>query len=361
MKNYKIVLLPGDGIGPEITKVTKEILKIVSKRHSFSLDIEEKLFGGMAIDSEGIPLPMDTLEACKKSDSILLAAIGDPKYDSSPREKRPESGLLELRKGLELFANIRPVKIRPALIESSTLKPEIIETVDLVVVRELIGGIYFGKPKGKIKTKEGERAFNTMTYSTKEVDRISKIAFDIAKDRRLKVCSIDKANVLDVSQLWRDRVSNLSKAYPEVELIHQYVDNAAMQLIRNPNQFDVILTGNLFGDIISDLAAMLTGSIGMLPSASLSERGPGLYEPVHGSAPDIAGKDIANPIAMILSAAMMLRIGLREKEAANDIENAIDIVLEEGLRTPDLMQEECRRVGCEQMGQEIYKVLSKNN
>ena len=357
MSLHKIVLLPGDGIGPEITAVTKKVLQVVSQKHGFEHQFEEQLIGGAAIDQTGSPLPETTLKACQKADAVLMAAIGSPKFDDLSRELRPETGLLNLRASLGLFANIRPVKIRPALIEASTLKAEVMSGVDLIVVRELTGGIYFGRPKGRVEILKGERAFNTMTYSSIEVERIAKIAFDIAKDRKQIVCSVDKANVLDVSQLWRERVEKISEDYPEVELNHLYVDNAAMQLVRNPRQFDVILTGNLFGDILSDEAAMLTGSIGMLPSASLSSKGPGLFEPVHGSAPDIAGQNIANPIAMILSAAMMLRIGLKEVNAAQALENAVDEVLQAGFRTKDLMTESFTELGCIEMGEQILKAL----
>jgi 3-isopropylmalate dehydrogenase len=274
-----------------------------------------------------------------------------------PREKRPETGLLGLRSGLELFANLRPVKIVPALIGASSLKREVIEGVDLMVVRELTGGIYFGQPKGRIEADADERGFNTMTYAASEVDRIAKVAFEIARERGNRLCSVDKANVLDVSQLWRDRVDAMAPSYGDVEVSHMYVDNAAMQLVRDPRQFDVLLTGNLFGDILSDEAAMLTGSIGMLPSASLGSDGPGLFEPVHGSAPDIAGQDKANPMAMVLSAAMMLRIGLKQSSAADDLERAVDAVLASGFRTGDLMSEGCTPLGCQAMGEQLLKAL----
>ncbi len=359
MTSHKIILLSGDGIGPEISMVTKKVLETLSQIFSFSISLEEKPFGGSSIELTNNPLPEETLESCKNSDAVLLAAIGDPKYDNLARELRPESGLLRLRSELGLFSNIRPVKIREALIDSSSLKKEIIRNVDLIVVRELTGGIYFGQPKGRINTEEGgERAFNTMTYSQFEIDRIAKIAFELAEKRRKKVCSIDKANVLDVSQFWRERVTNIGNKYTDIELSHQYVDNAAMQLVRQPEQFDVILTGNLFGDIISDEAAMLTGSIGMLPSASLGARNPGVFEPVHGSAPDIAGKNIANPIAMILSAAMMLKIALKEEKAAEALEKAIDNTLAKGFRTVDLIsnpsQQEC---GCREIGELIIQEI----
>ncbi|NDG03144.1 MAG: 3-isopropylmalate dehydrogenase, partial [Synechococcaceae bacterium WBB_34_004] len=285
--------------------------------------------------------------------------IGAPKYDNLPRQQRPESGLLALRAGLDLFANLRPVAIVPALIDASSLRPEVISGVDLLVVRELTGGIYFGQPKGRVQLENGEeRGFNTMTYSSSEVDRIAKVAFDLARQRRGVLCSVDKANVLDVSQLWRDRVNEMAGAYPDVNLSHMYVDNAAMQLVRQPRQFDVLLTSNLFGDILSDEAAMLTGSIGMLPSASLGSSGPGLFEPVHGSAPDIAGQDLANPLAMVLSAAMMLRIGLKQDAAALALENAVSAVLEQGFRTGDLMADGCTKLACSAMGEELLRALA---
>jgi len=310
-------------------------------------------FGGSAIDSDGIPFPNRTLQECKNSDAVLLAAIGDPKYDELPRKKRPETGLLNLRSSLDLFANIRPVKIIPSLTKASSLKEECVKEVDLVVVRELTSGIYFGEPKGRIKTESGERAFNTMAYTSEEVNRIAEIAFKLAKQRNKKVCSVDKANVLDVSQLWREETILVSNNYKDIELTHQYVDNAAMQLVRNPSQFDVILTSNLFGDILSDIADMLTGSIGMLPSASLNNDGPGVFEPVHGSAPDIAGKNIANPIAMLLSASMMLKIGLNEEEAAENLETAIDKVLSKGFRTADLADGSSEALSCSEIGDKI--------
>ena len=357
MTHHRVVLLSGDGIGPEITAVTRQLLDVVSERHGFQLDFDEQLIGGAAIDATGEPLPVTTLEACRSADAVLMAAIGSPRFDSLPREKRPESGLLALRSGLKLFANLRPVKIVPALIEASSLKPDVIDGVDLMVVRELTGGIYFGQPKGRVEADGEERGFNTMTYSASEVDRIAKVAFELARERGGRLCSVDKANVLDVSQLWRDRVDAMAPSYGDVEVSHLYVDNAAMQLVRAPRQFDVLLTGNLFGDILSDEAAMLTGSIGMLPSASLGSDGPGLFEPVHGSAPDIAGEDKANPMAVVLSAAMMLRIGLKQKAAADALERAVDRVLAAGFRTGDLMAEGCTQLGCEAMGEELRKVL----
>ena len=357
MTHHRVVLLPGDGIGPEITAVTRQLLDVVANRHGFQLDFDEQLIGGAAIDATGDPLPDKTLDACRSADAVLMAAIGSPRFDTLPREKRPESGLLALRSGMSLFANLRPVKIVPALIDASSLKPEVINGVDLIVVRELTGGIYFGKPKGRVETDGDERGFNTMTYSASEVDRIARVAFELARERSGRLCSVDKANVLDVSQLWRDRVDAMAPSYGDVEVSHLYVDNAAMQLVRAPRQFDVLLTGNLFGDILSDEAAMLTGSIGMLPSASLGSDGPGLFEPVHGSAPDIAGEDKANPMAMVLSAAMMLRIGLKQKAAADALEQAVDRVLAGGFRTGDLMAEGCTALGCQAMGEELRKAL----
>ncbi len=357
MATHRVVLLPGDGIGPEITAVARTLLEAVSARHGFSLEFSEAPIGGSAIDATGEPLPASTLEACKAADAVLLAAIGSPRFDGLPREQRPESGLLALRSGMELFANLRPVKIVPALIGASSLRPEVVEGVDLMVVRELTGGIYFGQPKGRVQADGEERAFNTMTYSDSEIDRIARVAFKLACERRGQLCSVDKANVLDVSQLWRDRVEVMKSDYAAVDVSHLYVDNAAMQLVRDPRQFDVVLTGNLFGDILSDISAMLTGSIGMLPSASLGSEGPGLYEPVHGSAPDLAGQDKANPMAMVLSAAMMLRTGLKQNAAANDLEQAVDRVLAAGFRTGDLMSEGCTALGCQAMGEELLKTL----
>ena len=357
MPLHRVVLLPGDGIGPEITAVARQLLEAVSRKHGFTLEFSEAPIGGSAIDATGEPLPASTLEACKAADAVLLAAIGSPRFDALARAQRPESGLLALRSGMELFANLRPVKIVPALIGASSLRPEVVEGVDLMVVRELTGGIYFGQPKGRVQADGEERAFNTMTYSDSEIDRISRVAFKLACERRGQLCSVDKANVLDVSQLWRDRVEGMKGDYPAVDVSHLYVDNAAMQLVRDPRQFDVVLTGNLFGDILSDISAMLTGSIGMLPSASLGSEGPGLYEPVHGSAPDLAGQDKANPMAMVLSAAMMLRTGLKQNAAADDLEQAVDRVLAAGFRTGDLMSEGCTALGCQAMGEQLLKTL----
>lgn len=357
MDQHRVVLLPGDGIGPEITAVARRMLEAIADRQSFELVFDEQPIGGAAIDATGEPLPASTLAACRSADAVLLAAIGSPRFDALPRSKRPESGLLALRSGMELFANLRPVKIVPALIGASSLRPEVIEGVDLLVVRELTGGIYFGHPKGRIEADGQERGFNTMTYSSSEVDRIATVAFELARKRSGRLCSVDKANVLDVSQLWRDRVDAMAPSYSDVEVSHLYVDNAAMQLVRAPRQFDVMLTGNLFGDILSDEAAMLTGSIGMLPSASLGSDGPGLFEPVHGSAPDIAGQDKANPLAIVLSAAMMLRTGLKQPAAADALEQAVDSVLAAGFRTGDLMAGGCTPLSCSAMGEALLKAL----
>jgi 3-isopropylmalate dehydrogenase len=360
MSNYRITLLPGDGIGPEIMSVTIGILKQVGEQMGIGFEFKEALMGGAAIDATGSPLPDETLATCKESDAVLLAAIGGYKWDNLPRHQRPETGLLGLRAGLELFANLRPASILPQLIDASSLKREVVEGVDIMVVRELTGGIYFGQPKGIFETETGEkRGVNTMVYSESEIDRIGRVAFETAQKRGGRLCSVDKANVLDVSQLWRDRITQLAADYPDVELSHLYVDNAAMQLIRAPKQFDTIVTGNLFGDILSDAAAMLTGSIGMLPSASLGASGPGVFEPVHGSAPDIAGQDKANPLAQVLSAAMMLRYGLNQPQAADRIEQAVATVLAQGYRTGDIFSPGKKAVGCQGMGEAILAAVSE--
>ncbi|MCJ8278956.1 MAG: 3-isopropylmalate dehydrogenase [Rivularia sp. ALOHA_DT_140] len=359
-QNYRITLLPGDGIGPEIMAVAVDVLKVVGKKFDIKFDFQEALIGGAAIDATGEPLPEATLKTCHNSDAVLLAAIGGYKWDSLPSNKRPEAGLLGLRAGLELFANLRPAKIIPQLIDASTLKKEVIEGVDIMVVRELTGGIYFGKPKGIFETETGEkRGINTMAYTEAEIERIGKVAFEAAQKRGGKLCSVDKANVLDVSQLWREQITKLAEQYQDVELSHLYVDNAAMQLLRAPKQFDTIVTGNLFGDILSDAAAMLTGSIGMLPSASLGANAPGVFEPVHGSAPDIAGQDKANPLAQVLSAAMMLRYGLNQANAADYIEKSVFQVLQTGFRTGDIMSEGMNQVGCQAMGEALIQALEK--
>jgi len=361
-KSYRLTLLPGDGIGPEIMAVAVEVLKEVGQQLDLAFEFHEALMGGVAIDATGDPLPTETLELCRTSDAVLLAAIGGLKWDTLPSHQRPERGLLGLRAGLGLFANLRPASILPQLIDASTLKREVVEGVDIMVIRELTGGIYFGQPKGIFATETGEkRGVNTMAYTESEIDRIGRVAFETARKRKGKLCSVDKANVLEVSQLWRDRITQLGQEYPDVELSHLYVDNAAMQLVRAPKQFDTIVTGNLFGDILSDAAAMLTGSIGMLPSASLGASGPGVFEPVHGSAPDIAGQDKANPLAQVLSAAMMLRYGLNEPEAADRIEQAVLKVLDQGDRTGDIMSPGMTLLGCQAMGNSLLQALRNQN
>ncbi|QOV24445.1 3-isopropylmalate dehydrogenase [Anabaenopsis elenkinii] len=360
-QNYRITLLPGDGIGPEIMAVAVDVLKVIGKQFDLQFEFCEALIGGAAIDATGEPLPSATLDSCRNSDAVLLAAIGGYKWDSLPSNLRPEAGLLGLRAGLELFANLRPAQILPQLVDASTLKREVVEGVDIMVVRELTGGIYFGKPKGIFTTDSGEkRGVNTMVYTESEIDRIGRVAFETARKRGGKLCSVDKANVLEVSQLWRDRMTKLATEYPDVELSHLYVDNAAMQLVRAPKQFDTIVTGNLFGDILSDAAAMLTGSIGMLPSASLGASGPGVFEPVHGSAPDIAGEDKANPLAQVLSAAMMLRYGLNQPQAADKIEAAVLQVLAQGDRTGDIMSPNMNLLGCRAMGESLIGAMEKS-
>ncbi|MBD2773172.1 3-isopropylmalate dehydrogenase [Iningainema tapete] len=359
-QNYRITLLPGDGIGPEIMAVAQDVLNVVGKKFDLKFEFTEALIGGVAIDATGEPLPAATLDACRNSDAVLLAAIGGYKWDSLPSHLRPETGLLRLRAGLGLFANLRPAKIIPQLIDASSLKRDVVEGVDIMVVRELTGGIYFGKPKGIFATETGEkRGVNTMVYTESEIERIGRVAFDAARKRQGKLCSVDKANVLEVSQLWRDRITNLSQEYPDVELSHMYVDNAAMQLLRAPKQFDTIVTGNLFGDILSDAAAMLTGSIGMLPSASLGSSGPGVFEPVHGSAPDIAGLDKANPLAQVLSAAMMLRYGLNQPNVANYVEQGVLQVLQKGDRTGDIMSSGMNLLGCRAMGESLIETFEQ--
>jgi 3-isopropylmalate dehydrogenase len=331
MKRYKIAIIKGDGIGPEIIDEAKKVLDAVAVNSDFELEYSDYLMGGNAYDITGDPLPNETIEGCLSCDAILFGAIGGEKWDTLPRAKRPESGLLRLRSELGLFANYRPVKVYDELVDASSLKSEIVSGVDMLVMRELTGGIYFGEPR----ERTDESAYNTMIYSKEEVVRIAKEAFDSAMKRKRRVCSVDKANVLEVSQFWRDTVEEVAKDYPDVVLSHMYVDNAAMQLVRDPKQFDVILTGNIFGDILSDEASMISGSIGLLPSASIGGK-VGLYEPIHGSAPDIAGQGIANPIATISSASMMLRFAFGEEEAADKIDRAIEAVLSEGYRSKDI-------------------------
>ena len=359
MKRFKVAVLPGDGIGPEIIKEALKVLKVLGKRFNIHWTLEEAPVGGASIDEHGKPLTDEVLDQVMRSDAVLLGAVGGPKWEGLDYSKRPERALLALRKELALFANLRPVKIYKPLIDASTLKKEVVDGVDIMVVRELTGGIYFGEPRGVEKLPDGtSRGVNTMVYTTPEIERIAIVAFEVAKPRRKKVTSVDKANVLETTELWRKVVTEVGADYPDIELNHMYVDNAAMQLIRNPKQFDVIVTGNMFGDILSDEAAMLTGSIGMLPSASLGPtRNRAMYEPIHGSAPDIAGKDMANPIATVLSAAMMMRFSFNMEEAATAIEEAVEKVLNRGLRTPDIHQPGTEKVTCSEMGSAIADVL----
>ena len=355
-----IVLLAGDGIGPEIMAEAARVLDRVNVQFSLGLNTEHCLIGGAAIDATGEPLPDETLAKAKLSDAVLLGAVGGPKWDALPMDKRPEKGLLKIRAGMDLFANLRPALLYPELASASTLKEEVVSGLDLLIVRELIGGIYFGEPRG-IEGELGQRVgFNTDRYSEPEIERIGRIAFDAAMARNKKLCSVDKANVLEVTVLWREVMERLSHDYPDVELSHMYVDNAAMQLVRAPKQFDVMVTGNLFGDILSDAAAMLTGSIGMLPSASLNSDKQGLYEPCHGSAPDIAGQDLANPLATILSVSMMLLHSLNAPKAAALIETAVKQVLASGLRTQDIATGASGEqiVGCRAMGEAVLKALN---
>ena len=333
----KIALLPGDGIGTEIMAEAVKLLECLKQDFGLDADLESAAMGGAGYDESGQPLPESTLALCRQADAILMGSVGAPQYEALERDLRPERGLLQLRSALELFSNLRPAMLYPQLASASSLKPELVSGLDIMIVRELTGGIYFGEPRGIRDLEGGEReGFNTLVYAEHEVDRIARSAFDTAMLRNKKLCSVDKANVLEVSELWREVVNEAARDYPEVELSHMYVDNASMQLVRAPKQFDVIVTGNMFGDILSDTAAMLTGSIGMLPSASLDKNGKGLYEPVHGSAPDIAGKSIANPLATILSVAMMLRYSLEQPEMAGLVDTAVGNVLNQGFRTADI-------------------------
>ena len=354
--NAKIAVLPGDGIGPEIVPQAVNVLNQIGARFRHSFEFQTAPVGGAAIDTVGVPLPDETLRLAQASDAVLLGAVGGPRWEGLEYALRPERALLGLREHLGLYANLRPAKLYPMLAEASTLKRPVILGLDLLVVRELTGGIYFGKPKGIETTPEGERGINTEVYTTQEIQRIATVAFEIARKRRRKVTSVDKANVLESSELWRRVVITISKQYPDVELTHLYVDNCAMQLVRNPLQFDVIVTTNLFGDILSDEAAMLTGSIGMLPSASVGGK-TGLYEPIHGSAPDIAGKDLANPIATIASAAMMLEYAFGLDKEAAAVEQAILHVLEQGYRTQDIHASGTTLIGTQEMGRRILEQL----
>ncbi len=351
----KLAILPGDGIGPEIVAQAVKVLKTLN----LNAQMTEAPIGGAGYEAAGDPLPEATLQLAKDSDAVLLGAVGDWKYDNLERHLRPERGLLRIRKELNLFANLRPALLYPELAEASTLKPEVVSGLDLMIIRELTGDIYFGHPRGISTLENGEReGINTMRYNETEIRRIGRVAFDIAMKRNKKVCSVDKANVLETTELWRQVMIELSAEYPEVELSHMYVDNAAMQLIRSPKQFDVLVTGNIFGDILSDEASMLTGSIGMLPSASLDANNKGMYEPSHGSAPDIAGKDIANPLATILSAAMMLRYTFNDEANAQRIESACKKALSLGYRTADIYTGGCKKVKCSEMGDLVVAQLS---
>jgi 3-isopropylmalate dehydrogenase len=352
-------VLPGDGIGPEIVTEAVKVLNTINEKMNLGLTLEQGLVGGSAYDAHGTPLPEETMAKARTADAILLGAVGGPKWDNlEDRELRPEKGLLGLRSGLELFGNLRPAILYPQLADASSLKPEVVSGLDILIVRELTGGIYFGKPRGIRTLENGEReGYNTYVYSESEIRRIARVAFESAMKRNKKLCSVDKANVLEVTVLWREILEEVGKEYPEVELSHMYVDNAAMQLVRAPKQFDVMVTGNMFGDILSDAAAMLTGSIGMLPSASLDKDNKGMYEPCHGSAPDIAGQGIANPLATILSAAMMLRYSLGEVAAADAIEEAVSKVLDKGLRTADIWSEGMQKVSTNEMGEAVVAAL----
>jgi 3-isopropylmalate dehydrogenase len=354
----KILVLPGDGIGPEIVAEAVKVLNVVNEKFSLGLELQHALLGGAALDEYGVPLPDETLAAAREADAILLGAVGGPKWDQVERHLRPERGLLAIRSELQLFGNLRPAILYPQLADASSLKPEIVAGLDILIVRELTGGIYFGEPRGIRTLENGEReGYNTYRYSESEIRRIAHLAFDLAGKRGSRVCSVDKANVLEATVLWREVMDEVGREYPDVELSHMYVDNAAMQLVRAPKQFDVVVTGNMFGDILSDAAAMLTGSIGMLPSASLDKDGRGMYEPCHGSAPDIAGQGIANPLATILSVAMMLRYTLAAPEAALAIEGAVSSVLDEGLRTADIHSVDTRKVSTAQMGEAVVAAL----
>lgn len=352
----KIAVLPGDGIGKEIVAQALKVLEAL-RREGLKIETEEAPIGGAGYDAAGDPLPEATLKLARDADAVLLGAVGGPQYDHLDRHLRPERGLLRIRKELNLFANLRPALLYPELVAASTLKPEVVAGLDIMIVRELTGDVYFGQPRG-IEVRHGERVgYNTMIYSESEIRRVAHVAFGIAMKRGRRLCSVEKANVLECSELWRDVVAEVSKDYPEVELSTMYVDNAAMQLVRNPKQFDVIVTGNIFGDILSDEASMLSGSIGMLPSASLDEHGKGMYEPIHGSAPDIAGRDLANPLATILSLAMMFKYSFSDETTSRRVEDAVKKVIARGLRTADIWTEGCERVSCSGMGDAVVAAL----
>lgn len=353
----KILVLPGDGIGPEIVAEAVKVLEVLRRDYGLDVELAQALLGGCAVDATGEPYPEATRTLARAADAVLLGAVGGPQYDTLPRHQRPERGLLGIRKDLDLFANLRPALLYPQLASASTLKPEVVAGLDIMIIRELTGDIYFGEPRG-IDVRNGERVgFNTMIYSEREIRRIARVGFETARKRHRKLCSVDKMNVLETTQLWRDVVEEVAKDYSDVKLTHMLVDNAAMQLVRNPKQFDVMVTGNIFGDILSDEASMLTGSIGMLPSASLDEHGKGLYEPIHGSAPDIAGKGVANPLATILSIAMMLRYTLNLATLAERVERAVGKVLDQGLRTADITSEGMTLVGTVAMGDAVVAAL----
>lgn len=357
--SQKVLILPGDYIGPEIVSQAQRVLERLMELHQLDLELEEALLGGAALDACGKPLPEETLEKARAADAILLGAVGGPKWDEVDRELRPEKGLLAIRSELQLFGNLRPALLYPQLAGASSLKPEVVAGLDILIVRELTGGIYFGEPRGIRTLASGEReGFNTYVYKESEIERIGRLAFESARKRDGRLCSVDKSNVLEVTVLWREVMESLSADYPDVELSHMYVDNAAMQLVMAPTQFDVLVTGNMFGDILSDAAAMLTGSIGMLPSASLDERGRGMYEPCHGSAPDIAGQGLANPLATILSVAMMLRYSLGRPESADAIEAAVSRVLDRGLRTADIHTDGTELVDTQTMGDAVVEELA---
>jgi 3-isopropylmalate dehydrogenase len=353
-----VLILPGDNIGPEIVAEAVKVLQRVDEKFQLNIQLDYAHLGGAGLDAEGSPCPEKTLDKARKSDAILLGAVGGPQWDNVERHLRPEKGLLTIRSELDLFGNLRPAIMYPQLAHASSLKPEFVSGLDILIVRELVGGIYFGEPRGIRTLEDGQReGYNTYKYNESEIRRIGKMAFEAAMVRNKRLCSVDKSNVLEATVLWREVISDMASDYPEVELSHMYVDNAAMQLVMNPKQFDVVVTGNMFGDILSDTAAMLTGSIGMLPSASLDKDGGGMYEPCHGSAPDIAGKGIANPLATILSVAMMLRYSLDAPEAANAIEQAVSTVLDSGLRTADIQTEGNRLVGTVEMGDAVVAAL----
>jgi 3-isopropylmalate dehydrogenase len=353
----KIAVLAGDGIGPEIIAQAMKALEVL-RRDGLKLELETAPYGGAGYDAHGDPLPESTLKLARAADAVLCGAVGGPQYDALPRDKRPEQGILRIRKELQLFANLRPAMLFDELVSASSLKPELVKGLDILILRELTGDIYFGEPRGRRTNARGEReGYDTMLYSEPEIRRIADVGFQAAMKRGKKLCSVDKENVLETSRFWREVVKDVAKKYPQVELSHMYVDNAAMQLVRNPKQFDVIVTGNMFGDILSDEASMLTGSIGMLPSASLDANNKGLYEPSHGSAPDIAGKNIANPLATILSAAMMLRYTFNQEVAARRIEAAVKKVLSQGYRTADIYETEMRRVSTIEMGDAVVAAM----